>query len=389
MGDPLEIGLVGAGNRAQSHVSCLYHLDEWNYVDCDSPIDYPHWTYDEHSNWEPDWVEDVSDLDVSITGLFDPDPEARATVTATCREYGDDPDGFETFTEFLSEREYDGVVLVSPNDLHAEQSVRLLEEGVDVLCEKPIGITLKQHDEIIDATEATNALYYVAFNLRSSPYYTQIKAMIDDGAIGDLGMITCIESRGHFHAPYSFSKDRSGGTLLDKNCHDFDLFSWFADADPDRVFALGGQHVFDVDTDVNDHTTMVVEFEDGTKGTLDLCMYAPFKQRTRLYEFRGREGLLRTPDREPGAESERIQETIDLHRHDSRSRFRAKTPNYGGHGGADIVQTTRFVRCLQGRAEPPATVYDAKRADAMALAGEAAIETGEVVEIDDQFDFHV
>jgi len=59
------------------------------------------------------------------------------------------------------------------------------------------------------------------------------------------------------------------------------------DADPTRVTTLGGQHVFETDTDVLDHGMVLVEYPDGTKATLDLCMYAPFGQLTRLYELRG------------------------------------------------------------------------------------------------------
>lgn len=383
-----EIGLVGTGFRVQSHLSSLYTVSEWEYFDCENDIDYPQWTYDDHTDRSPDWVEDVSDLTVSITGLFDPDPEARSDTLEYCRNHGDDPATHEAFETFLEES-YDGVIVSSPNSVHADQSVRLLEADINVLCEKPIAITLESHDEIIDAADTTDALYYVAFNLRSAPFYRRLKQLIDEGAIGDLGSITCLESRGHFHAEYSFSKDKSGGTLLDKSCHDFDLCNWFAESEPKRVTALGGQHVFETDTDVLDHGEVLIEYADGTKATLDLCMYAPFGQRTRLYELRGSDGILRSPD--GGAEVDGVTSqgtTIDLHRRDGTSRFAVDSPG-GGHGGADLVQAKRFLRCLQDEAEPPATVEDAKSADAIALAAEAAVESGQIVTLDENYDLDV
>ncbi|RQG94164.1 Gfo/Idh/MocA family protein [Natrarchaeobius chitinivorans] len=386
MPETFSIGLVGAGFRAASHLSSLYTVSEWNYFDCDNAIEYPQWTYDDHAESNPSWVEDVSDLDVSITGVFDPDSDARADAVERCREHGDEPETYNDFDSFL-EGEYDGVVVSSPNDVHAEQSIRLLEADVNVLCEKPIAITLEEHDRIIEAVESSDALYYVAFNLRSAPFYMKLKEMVSEGSIGDLGTITCIESRGHFHAKYSFSKEVSGGTLLDKNCHDFDLFNWFAESDPRRVAAFGGQHVFDEDSDVLDHGNVLVEYDDGTKAILDLCMYTPFRQRTRLYEFKGSEGILRSPDGTTDSNSVTSQQaTIDLYRQDSRSRINVESPG-GGHGGADLIQAKRFLRCLQGKAEPPATVEDAKCADAISLAAEAAVETSEVIHIDDNYDF--
>lgn len=370
-----RIGLVGAGHRNRQHVRVLYELRDQSYYRCESAIDYPHRIDHDFKDQPRSWAEDITDLQPAVTAIFDPSRQARESVAEYCASHGDTPTLYDEFTAFLASDEIDAVLVASPNQYHACQSVTLLEHGINTLCEKPIATTLEDHDEIIDGANTSNAFYFVGFNLRASPFYTRLYELISHGTVGDVGMISCRESRGHFHADYSFTQAKSGGTLLDKNSHDFDLYNWYADADPVVVLARGNQHVHTKNTDVTDQASIIVEYDNGVIGTLEVCMFAPFGQRVRMYEVRGSEGLLRAPNE---------ADTVTLFKRNSRDTFRV-TDTAGSHSGADISQMKRFLRCIQGRATPPASPLDAKKADAVALAGELAIETGEVVEIGDDF----
>lgn len=373
-----RIGFVGAGHRGRRHLHELYQIRGQNYFRCESEIDYPHRIDHDYSDSPREWAEDVSDLTPEVSAIFDPSPSSLDEAARVCREQGDEPDTFTQFDEFLETAAVDAVMITSPNEYHLEQSVALLERDIDTFCEKPVAITMPDHDELIDVVDRSSGLYYVGFNLRTSPFYSRLKELIDDGAVGELGMVSCRESRGHFHADYSFDQDGSGGTFLDKNCHDFDLYNWYVEADPVSVSARGNRHFHRKNSSVTDQAVLIVEYENGVLGALEVCMYAPFEQRVRMYELRGNDGLLRAPNE---------ADTVTHFQRGSKDTLRV-THTEGGHGGADIRQMKRFLRCLQGREEPPATVIDAKKADAVALAGELAIQNDTIVDIDSTYDIH-
>lgn len=383
-GEP-EIGFVAAGKRARSLMSHLYTIRDQEYFLCDREDGWPHAFYDEYAADTPAWVDDVSDLRPSITAIMNPGEASRREAQALCREHGDDPALYDSLDEFLESGRFDTAVVASPNDRHLEAVLPLLEDDVDLLCEKPLATTLGDHDEMIAAEQASDALFYVGFQRRVAPYYRKIKELLAAGAVGDLGMMNHVEVRDPFQSSsggFRFSKERSGGALLEKNSHDFDLFNWYAEADPVAVSAFGGQHVFEAGTDIVDQATVNVRYDDGTIGSLELCLYNGvghpdvYGVHTRkTSEYRGTEGVVLAPDRPDVIEVQRRGETETI-----------TVSAEGSHGG-DVFQVLRFLRCLQGEAEPPATAAEAKKAAAVSLAAERSIERdGEVVEIDSSYD---
>jgi predicted dehydrogenase len=337
--------------------------------------------YERYAAEPPEWLEPIGDLNPSVTALFDPDPQALDDAADQCREAGDDPATFESLDQFLAADACDAVLVGSPNNVHVESAIPLLERDVDLLLEKPLAATLEGHDRIIDAAATSNSMVYMAFNLRSAPYFQQLKERVDRGDVGDVGMLSCHEVRGPFRSGFRYDQASSGGSILEKNCHDFDIFNWLAESDPVQVAAFGGQHVFTEDSDTVDNATVIVEYENGIRGTLELCMYAPYGQRTRRYEVRGDEGVIRSP--EEGGTDDTFQ-YLSESRHETRDDVLS-----GGHYGADLIQLHRFLRCLDGEAEPPATLQDAKAASAIAIGAEKAIQEGSIVDIDDNYDVHV
>ena len=263
----------------------------------------------------------------------------------------------------------------------------LLERDVDTFCEKPLAATLPNHDQMIAADEASDGLLYSGFQRRLAPYYQGIKERLDE-VVGRLGMMSHIEARDPFHVTrpgvpgYRYSQARSGGALLEKNCHDFDLFNWYSEADPIQVSAFGGQHTLRENTDILDQATVNVQYDTGVIASLELCLYAGagkqdiYDVRSRkTSEYRGSKGLLRATA-EPGV--------IEVDTRTEQSRMEIATA--GSHGG-DLFEVHRFLQCLRGEAEPPVDPVDAKKAAAVALAGEASVKAdGEPVEITEDYD---
>ena len=380
-----SIGLVGAGSRGLSHLEHLYEVSDRQFVDTwEKPWpkhsdDFPFGVYHDYASEPPAWAEDISHLRATVTAVCDPSAVARERAVEVCRASGDDPDTYGSLDAFRAADTYDAVVVASPNRTHVDAVVPLLEDGLDVFCEKPLATTLADHDRIGDAADRAEGLLYVGFNMRHAPLYARLAALVADGRIGRLGMLSAHEVRVPFPRGHYYTQAESGGTLLEKDCHDFDLFNWIADADPVRVGAFGGQQVLDRDTDVIDHANVIVEYDNGVTGTLELCLYAPFSHPVdRRYELRGTDGLLRTGS---GAG------TVDVFDRNTRDTLRIESGD-GEHGGADYRMWVDVLRTLAGESEPPATATDAKKAAAVAIGAERSLREDRLFEIDGAYDLH-
>jgi predicted dehydrogenase len=379
MTDTIDIALVGGGTRGRTHAENVRTIREQTYLLTGTDRGYPDTVYERHASERPSWTRDVSNLAPRVTGVFSPSADSRA---ALAEESATDPTRYETLDALLADLdEFDAVVVASPTDAHLDAALPVLDADTHLLVEKPVGLSLADHDRFIAAADDADATAYVGFNLRTAPYYRRIKDLLADGAVGELGMLSCHECRGPFDVGYTWDVERSGGTLLEKNCHDFDLFNWYTEADPVAVSAFGDQHVFDEGTELVDSATVTVQYDNDVMGTLEISLYSPFDQRTRKYELRGSEGLLRSPEQEGEIElftrngHDRIG---DEHGYDAGNDF--------VHGEADVLELHRFLECVRGNDEPPASPRDAKKSAAIAIAAQESIETGETVELDDEYD---
>lgn len=367
----VRIGLIGTGARGRALLTSLYHIRDSDHLPPKTYRSEANESYRRHGTI-PEWLTDITDITVTITDLYDPSEEARRTTTAVCQDHGDTPNTWEMFDDFLTGGEFEAVLVASPNDQHVDPVLRLMDAGIDTFCEKPVATTLTDHDRLINAVSNSTATFVVGFNLRSSPIYTKCKELIDDGTLGDLGMITAQNVRFPFPVGFRYSQQRSGGALLEKNCHDFDLFNWYADGDPIRVSAAGGQHVFTNETDIIDHASVIVEYDCGLKATLELCLYTPFTQNNnRTYSLRGTKAIVNETD----------AGTVRVHSPNTTTEIEVGD-TVGGHGGADLHEMVNFIDCVESDGTPTATLEDAKRAGAVAFAAEDAIREQETKRID-------
>lgn len=159
----------------------------------------------------------------------------------------------EDFDLMLTEQKPDTVVVATPDFLHAEYIVRAFEAGCDVICEKPMTIDLASLKQITEAQKRTGRQVRVTFNYRYSPARTQIKEMLASGVIGD---ITAVDFSWHLdrvHGADYFrrwhrQKENSGGLLVHKSTHHFDLLNWWLGSVPTQVYATGSRTFYRPET---------------------------------------------------------------------------------------------------------------------------------------------
>lgn len=180
-----------------------------------------------------------------LVGLCDTNPGRLALSASKVPDPGGN--GIATyeaaqFDQMLSEQKPDKVVVTVPDYLHHEYIVRAMKAGCDVVTEKPMTTDLGRLKAIIDAQKETGRSVTVTFNYRYTPARTQLKEILQSGAIGD---ITAVDFRWYLdrvHGADYFRrwhryKDKSGGLLVHKSTHHFDLLNWFIGASPVSVHA--------------------------------------------------------------------------------------------------------------------------------------------------------
>lgn len=188
---------------------------------------------------------------------------------------GPDLKTFSDWREVLALDELDAVIVALTNDQHHEAATAALRAGKHVLCEKPLGLTIGQCNDIIDAAGESGKILQIGHEMRFQRLYHHMKEMIDLGAIGDLQLMWCREFRGPMRPGWRSSEALTGGTILEKNVHHLDLFNWMMDCPPVRVSAHGGTNVLK-DREILDNAQILIEYEGGRRASLELCLFAPY-----------------------------------------------------------------------------------------------------------------
>jgi predicted dehydrogenase len=139
----------------------------------------------------------------------------------------------------------DRVIVTSPDFTHADLVSRSLLAGADVVVEKPITIDADGLRQIAAAIETSGRSVVTTFNYRYSPRNSALRELVQSGAIGDVTsvhfewVLDTVHGADYFRR-WHRDKQSSGGLLIHKASHHFDLVNWWIDSVPRRVFASGG-----------------------------------------------------------------------------------------------------------------------------------------------------
>jgi predicted dehydrogenase len=285
----------------------------------------------------------------------------------------------------LIDSKLDAIVVSTPNFTHADLAQEILGAGKHLFLEKPIGITEEECRKVVAASEKSDRIVMVGHELRYSPFFQKMKDLVDAGEIGTPRMVWCREFRGPFQPKSGnwIQDDRkSGGALVDKNCHHFDLMNWWVGSRPTRVCAFGGNavnRVIDGAHQVNDHVTMSFEYANGVRGTHHLCMFAlDFPREDLEMGIIGDGGLLETriSDIQILQWKRGLQQKEPII-HKIKAKF---GEGWGSHLGFDEIHL-EFVNCILNKRKPLTTPRNCIDGTLLAIAGEESIRTGKIVEI--------
>ena len=148
------------------------------------------------------------------------------------------------FEKMIAEKKPDVVIVTSMDRTHHEYIIKSMELGCDVVTEKPMTIDEEKAQDILDTVERTGRQLTVTFNYRYSPRNTKVKELIMNGEIGDVlsihfeWLLDTTHGADYFRR-WHRDKANSGGLLVHKSTHHFDLVNWWIASQPKTVFAMG------------------------------------------------------------------------------------------------------------------------------------------------------
>ena len=152
----------------------------------------------------------------------------------------------------------DAVMVLTPDDTHAALSIRALEAGVPVFCEKPLAIDLADADAMLATARRTGTRLYIGHNMRHMPVITLMRGLIQSGRIGAVKAVWVRHFVGHggdfYFKDWHADRRRTNGLLLQKGAHDIDIIHWLAGAYTEQVAAMGGLSVYGGITDRRERT---------------------------------------------------------------------------------------------------------------------------------------
>jgi len=333
----------------------------------------------------------------AVTALSDPDDAMRAASRALAGPGCIAHVGHEAL---LATGACDAYLIASPNHTHFDILRAVLATGKPVLVEKPLATTPEHCRELRRLARGAEDRIWVAMEYRYMPPVQRLLAELSAGTAGRLRMISIREHRFPFLVKVGdwnrFSVN-TGGTLVEKCCHFFDLMRLLAGADPVRVYASGAMDVNFLDEeypqgrpDILDNAFVVVEFANGVRGMLDLCMFAEGSYWQEAIAATGDaarlEAFVPGPARFSPDGRERESEFVVSPRDTKVERREAVHVDpeilaAGDHHGSTFYQHRKFIDLVRNGGRPEVTLEDGAIAVEVGAAAEQSARTGESVKL--------
>ncbi|MHA1731019.1 MAG: Gfo/Idh/MocA family protein [Promethearchaeota archaeon] len=387
---PVRVGVIGIGGRANHLASVLMH-DEERRGDI------------------------VAICDVNEAAL----ERGRKTVERVMGH------GVATFTDYqalLESPDVDMVIVGTPDHLHHEMALAALGAGKHLFLEKPVGTNLDQMHDIVTAAKDSGKLMEIGYVLRYSPFYIEAKKMIDSGELGRPLFAQMLEQY-YGGAPVFFRgwwrfRKNVGGIMVQKICHDMDLWYWLfgrprqvvaftssmefkpgnwdstaarcSECDnhcpyyttPNRARNHSDECLYNTDktgADIADNAQVLVQFESGLNLSMGMNFFNSRGQDDRFLRIVGSEGEI------TGRLGEQVLRFDP--RHDATLNktvlYECAPGGLGGHGGGDEIQILEFLQgILEGR-EAKAGRESAYWSSILVMGAQLSADTGRVIQIKD------
>ncbi|MFN4129878.1 MAG: Gfo/Idh/MocA family protein [Paracoccaceae bacterium] len=334
----------------------------------------------------------------SVAAIFEPDADMRAQAAELAPEAA----MMDSLADVVAHPAVNCLLIVSPNHLHLAQLEEIAAiRPLPILCEKPLFTDPADAPRLAALRAAYPAPIWVAMEYRYMPPVAHLIAQAE-AATGGTRMLTIREHRFPFLekvGDWNRFNRNTGGTLVEKCCHFFDLMRLIAGSDPVRVMASAGQEVNHLDEryggqtpDIWDNAYVIVDFANGLRAMLELCMFAEGARYQEEISAVGPKGKIECLVPGPGRfwpahlGAAPVPQVIVSPR-DPKGPHALGVPvdpallAAGDHNGSTFYQHQGFARVVRGRHSPEVSLLDGWWAVAIGMAAQESAATGQAVDL--------
>ena len=339
-------------------------------------------------------VEHLNNLAITpgavVTAIADPTERSLGWARKALGERAEGVTAFDDAAALATSGLVDAVIVASPNHTHRDVLSPLFGEGLAILCEKPLATTVEDARWIVEQADASDRPFWTAMEYRYMPPAAEFIAAIHAGDLGRLRMLSIREHRFPFLpkvGDWNRFSANTGGTMVEKCCHFFDLMRLITRSEAVRVYCSGAMDVNHLDEsydgrtpDIIDNSYTTVDFADGSRAMLDLSMFAEGAENQEEITATGDAGRLdvlipageivhhpRTGFRNPRAVTRRTVE-VD-----------AAALKAGSHHGSTFYEHRKFIAAVRGEGPVEVTARDGLMAVAIGAAAELSAREKRVV----------
>ncbi|MBV9330936.1 MAG: Gfo/Idh/MocA family oxidoreductase [Alphaproteobacteria bacterium] len=350
--------------------------------------------------------------EVEVAGYADPAPVGLSILSGRGIEPGRT---YPSAQALLKDGPFDLVMIGSPNHLHYDHLIEAFAAGYRIFTEKPIVRTEAETFALAGRMAAGAPEVFVGLVMRSMPIVREAIARVDSGSLGEIVSLDATEHLPPEHGGYLARNWRrkqewGGSFMLDKVCHDFDIFGRLAGARAARVASFGGKKIFDgtrdgiprryedgtpayalrdagwagandsfhSDMDVADHQTAIVEYENGIRLSFHSNSHVALQER-RWY-IAGTEGTLIA---DLVRNKMMVRRVLDRHKPE-RLSWDERTED--SHNGADQAMAKDLRAALEGSRKFPVTPAESMVAGLTVMAIDRAMLEGRLVDCKPMWD---
>tara|TARA_B100000959_G_scaffold194519_1_gene203407 strand:+ start:1096 stop:2178 length:1083 start_codon:yes stop_codon:yes gene_type:complete len=303
---------------------------------------------------------------------------------------------FKRHQEMIKENIVDVYLISSPNFTHIDILKDVIKTKKHILVEKPLCTNTKDCLEIKKLTKDYPSVFWTAMEYRYMPPVSKFIKEIHNNTIGDLKILTIREHRFPFLKKINdwnrFEKN-TGGTLVEKCCHFFDLMRLIVGSNPISVYASGGQDVNHLDEEYNgkkpdiiDNAYVIINFENGARSMLELCMFAENSDMQEELVAIGHKGKIETSV--PSNDSGKISSNLRIGMRDGKTKIEnievdKKIIEAGHHHGSTYYEHLAFLNAIKNNSVPEVSLSDGLIAVAVGEAAEKSIKLGRLINIEE------
>ena len=333
-----------------------------------------------------------------ITAIYEPDTDMQNAAQQLV------PDVIfpQSIDELLSIKSIDCLVIVSPNFTHVDILKQIAAtRPLPILVEKPLFTDPSDADYIKSLKATYPCPIWVAMEYRYMPPLAEFIKQADS-VTGGVNMLTIKEHRFPFLekvGDWNRFNRYSGGTLVEKCCHYFDLMRLVMQSEPVSVMASAGQahnhldEIYNGETpDIWDHGYVIVNFDNGTRSMLELCMFAEGSRYQEEITALGRDGKIECKIPGPSRFWDKSMGTEPTPKLITSPRIN-KGPKEieipvdsilleaGDHNGSTFYQHERFLQVVLSKQEPEVSLHDGWAAVLIGMAAQESARTGKTQQL--------